>query len=73
MLSGKPEGVQGEALKKSRFLEEQITYALRPDESGTPVVEVCRQIGVSDATHYTWMKKFGDLEAQVSPCFERLA
>ncbi|MDM0064987.1 transposase [Variovorax sp. J31P207] len=31
-------------------------------ESGTPVVvDVCRQIGVSEATYYTWKKKFGDL------------
>lgn len=36
-------------------------YALRLAESGTPVVDVCRQIGVSEATYYTWKKKFGDL------------
>ncbi len=47
--------------KRSRFTEEQIAYALRLAESGTPVVDVCRQIGVSEATYYTWKKKFGDL------------
>ena len=25
------------------------------------MVDVCRQIGVSEATYYTWKKKFGDL------------
>jgi putative transposase len=44
-------------MKKSRFSEEQIAYALRLAESGTPVVDVCRQIGVSEATYYTWKKK----------------
>ena len=48
-------------MKKSRFTEEQITYALRLAESGTAVVDVCRQIGVSEATYYTWKKKYGDL------------
>ena len=48
-------------MKRSRFSEEQIAYALRLAESGTPVVDVCRQIGVSEATYYTWKKRFGDL------------
>jgi putative transposase len=61
LLSGMPEGAQGEARKRSRFSEEQIAYALRLTESGTPVVEVCRQIGMSEATFYTWKKKYGEL------------
>lgn len=48
-------------MKKSRFTEEQITYALRLADSGTPVVAVCRQIGISEATFYTWKKKYADL------------
>ena len=48
-------------MKKSRFTEEQITYALRLADGGTPVVDVCRQIGVSEATYYTWKKKYADL------------
>ncbi|MGE8687168.1 MAG: transposase [Achromobacter sp.] len=34
-------------MKWSRFTEEQIAYALRLADSGTPVVDVCRQLGVS--------------------------
>ena len=48
-------------MKKSRFSEEQIAYALRLADSGTPVVDVCRQIGVSEATYYTWKKKYAEL------------
>ena len=48
-------------MKRSRFSEEQIVYALRLAESGTPVVDVSRQIGVSEATYYTWKKRYGDL------------
>ncbi|NYI00647.1 transposase-like protein [Cupriavidus plantarum] len=40
-------------MKRSRFTEEQIAYALRLAESGTPVADVCRQLGVSEATYYT--------------------
>lgn len=47
-------------MKRSRFTEEQIAYALRLAESGMPVVDVCRQLGVSEATFYTWKKKYAD-------------
>ena len=40
-------------MKKSRFTEEQIAYTLRLADSGTPVVDVCRQVGISEATFYT--------------------
>ncbi|WP_382160737.1 transposase [Hydrogenophaga sp. ANAO-22] len=48
-------------MKKSRFSEEQIAYALRMSDGGTPVVDVCRQIGISEATFCTWKKKYGEL------------
>ncbi|WP_353506230.1 transposase [Variovorax brevis] len=44
-------------MKRSRFSEEHIAYALRLADSDTPVVDVCRQIGVSEATYYTRKKK----------------
>jgi putative transposase len=43
-------------MKKSRFTEEQIVFALKQAELGTPVPEVCRKLGISDATFYTWRK-----------------
>ena len=48
-------------MKRSRFTEEQIAYALRQAEAGTPVADVCRQLGVSEATFYVWKKKFANL------------
>jgi len=48
-------------MKGKRFTDEQITYALRQAESGTPVAEVCRQLGVSEASFYLWKRKYGKL------------
>ena len=48
-------------MKKSRFSEEQVAYALRQAESGTAVADVCRQLGVSEATLYVWNKKYAHL------------
>ena len=48
-------------MKRSRFSEEQIIYAIRQAESGTSVGDLCRQLGVSEATFYTWKKKYAHL------------
>jgi putative transposase len=52
-----------EAMKRSRFTEVQVAYALRQAEAGTPVIDVCRGLGISEATFYIWKKKYGDLGA----------
>jgi putative transposase len=48
-------------MKKSRYTEEQIAFALRQAEGGAPVADVCRQMGVSEASFYVWRKKYGRL------------
>ena len=48
-------------MKMSHFTDEQVIYALRLSESGTVVSDVCRQIGVSEATCYVWKKKYASL------------
>jgi len=44
-------------MRKSRFTEQQIAFALRQAESGTKVSEVCRKMGVVEPTFYNWKKK----------------
>jgi len=48
-------------MKKSRFTEEQIAFALKQAELGTPVAEVIRKMGISENTFYNWKKKYGGL------------
>ena len=50
-------------MKKSRFTEVQVAYALRQAEAGTPVMDVCRSLGISEGTFYIWKKKYADLGA----------
>lgn len=48
-------------MKKSKFSDEQIAFALKQAETGTRVSEICRKFGISEATFYNWKKKFGGL------------
>jgi putative transposase len=48
-------------MKKSKFTEQPIVFALKQTETGVPVAEVCRKMGVSEATFYNWKKKFSGL------------
>ncbi|CAD17708.1 transposase [Ralstonia pseudosolanacearum] len=46
-------------MKTSKFTEAQIAFALKQAELGTKVEEVCRKLGISEATFYNWKKKYG--------------
>jgi putative transposase len=48
-------------MKKTRFTEQQIAFALKQAETGTAVAEVVRKMGISEATFYNWKKKYGGL------------
>jgi putative transposase len=48
-------------MKRTRFTEEQIAFALRQAETGTRAGEICRKMGISEATFYNWKKKYGGL------------
>jgi putative transposase len=48
-------------MKRKRFTEEQIALTLGQAESGTPVEEITRSLGVSEATFYRWKKKYAGL------------
>lgn len=45
-------------MKRSKFTEEQIAFALKQQELGASVEEVCRKMGISEATLYVWKKKY---------------
>ena len=50
-------------MKKARFTESQIVAAIKKQESGLSVRDVCRELGISDATFYNWKSKYGGMEA----------
>ena len=45
-------------MKTSRYTAEQVAFALRQAESGTPVSDICRKIGIAEQTFYRWKKKY---------------
>ena len=48
-------------MKRSKFTEAQIAFALKQSETGSRVEEVCRKMGISQATFFNWKKKYGGL------------
>lgn len=48
-------------MKKSKFTEAQIVFAIKQSEQGVLVEEICRKMGISEATFYNWKKKYGGL------------
>ena len=48
-------------MKKSKFTEERIAFALRQVETGTRLAEVCRKMGISEQTCFRWKRKSGSL------------
>lgn len=57
-------------MKKTRYTEELIAFALRQAESGTPVAEVIRKMGITEPTFYRWKKQFAGmrLPERLGPC-----
>ncbi len=46
---------------RSKYTESQIVFAIKQVETGTRIQEVCRKMGISEATFYNWKKKDGGL------------
>jgi putative transposase len=49
-------------MRKSRFTESQIVQTLKAVEAGRHVKDVCRELGISDATYYVWKSKYGGMD-----------
>ncbi|MDQ6870499.1 MAG: transposase [Gemmatimonadota bacterium] len=47
-------------MRPSKFSEGQIVQALRQVKAGTPAVQVCRKLGITETTFYRWRAKYGD-------------
>ena len=52
-------------MKRSRYSDSQIINILKQAEAGTPVTELCREHGMSDATFYKWRAKFGGMDVSM--------
>lgn len=48
---------------KRKFTESQIVAAIKKQENGIGVKDICRELSISDATFYNWKAKYGGLEA----------
>ncbi len=46
---------------RKRYTDEQVSFALRQADAGTPVEEICRKMGVSEPTFYRWKKTFAGM------------
>jgi putative transposase len=49
-------------MRRKRYTEPQIVFALQQAEAGTVVGEICRKMGIAEATFYRWKKHYGDLD-----------
>jgi putative transposase len=49
-------------MKRSRFSEEHIIAILREQEAGAKTAEMCRNLGVTEATFYKWRAKYGGMK-----------
>lgn len=48
-------------MKRSQYTEEQVVRAINEHEQGTKAEEICRKLGVSQATFYAWKKQYAGL------------
>ena len=48
-------------IKVSKFTDAQKAFVIKQGEEGTPVAEVCRKAGISQATYFNWKKKYAGL------------
>jgi putative transposase len=52
-------------MKNARYSDSQIISILKQAEAGTPVPELCREHGMSNASFYKWRAKYGGMDASL--------
>jgi putative transposase len=45
-------------MRPSKFTEDQISQALQQVDAGTPAVQVCRKLGITETTFYRWRNRY---------------
>lgn len=49
-------------MKRTKFTESQIIKAIKRNENGTSVDDICRELGIAKGTFYNWRKKYSGME-----------
>ena len=60
-------------MKKSGYTKSQILSIVKQGESGVPVVNLCREHRISNATYYSWRSKYGSMDASLMAEMEPMA
>jgi len=47
-------------MRPSKYTDDQIRQAIVRVDDGTPLVAMCRTMGVTQTTFYRWRRKYGD-------------
>ena len=55
---------EDQAMRKSRFSDQQIALALQQVEHGASVAEVCRKLGIAEQTYYRWRIEYGGMRVE---------
>ena len=48
-------------MKRSKFSDARKAFVIRQGDDGTPVEEICRKAGISQATYFAWKKKYAGM------------
>ncbi len=59
-------------MKRERYTEPQIAFALQQAEAGTPVADICRKMGIAEATFFRWNKRYVGLGVAEVRCLRQL-
>lgn len=59
-------------MKKTRFTDAQISQCIKEHEAGKKVADICRELGISSNTFYTWQRKYGGMDTEMLRKYKEL-